>query len=166
MTSRGHGLADAHGGLLHTAPVTAIGLLVLNDHVLKAMAPGPITGVLSDLAGLAFFPLLLVAFVELFRLALGRFEGPDDRVLVTAVAATAIVFTLVQLHPAATEAYRLGLAAVQQPFHAARTLLEGAPARRVAATPDPLDLIALPALAVPLLVGRASLRSHRRQDAR
>ena len=78
MTSRGYGLADAHGGLLHTAPVTAIGLLVLNDHVLKAMAPGPITGVLSDLAGLAFFPLLLVAFVELFRLALGRAPEPDE----------------------------------------------------------------------------------------
>src|SRR5690606_8292496 len=47
----------AGDGLLHPAPLAAIGLLLLNDHWLKAAFPGSITGKLSDFAGLAFFPL-------------------------------------------------------------------------------------------------------------
>jgi len=46
----------------------AIGLLLLNDHVLKAAVPSWWTGKLSDLAGLYFFPFLLLA-------ALGLLEG-------------------------------------------------------------------------------------------
>ncbi len=34
-------------------------LLGLNDHVLKGIFPGMITGKLSDFAGLVFFPLVL-----------------------------------------------------------------------------------------------------------
>jgi len=38
----------------------AIGLLLLNDHVLKRLAPSVLTGKLSDFAGLLFFPMLAV----------------------------------------------------------------------------------------------------------
>ena len=51
--------------LLHPIAVLAVAVLVINDHVLKGLAPGLLTGKLSDLAGLLFFPLLLASVVEL-----------------------------------------------------------------------------------------------------
>ena len=47
--------------LIHPATLLCIGLLVLNDHLFKAVAPSWSTGKLSDLAGLFFFPFLLAA---------------------------------------------------------------------------------------------------------
>lgn len=157
---RADGFEQAHGGLLHPLPLAAIGLLVLNDHALKAAVPGPLTGILSDIAGLTFFPLLLVAFLEVGRVACGRFEGPDDRVLLAAVALTGLAFALVELHPVATEVYRVGLAALQHPIDTLQALNEGTPLLRVDTTPDTLDLLALPALAIPLVVGRAQARAR------
>ncbi len=51
--------------LLQPLALGAIAVLLLNDHVFKAVAPGLVTGKLSDIAGLVFFPLLLVAVAEL-----------------------------------------------------------------------------------------------------
>ncbi|MCC6617494.1 MAG: hypothetical protein IT341_00485 [Chloroflexi bacterium] len=48
-------LAVPADGLLHPVVLGAIGLLLLNDHVLKTTTPGFVTGKLSDFAGLAFF---------------------------------------------------------------------------------------------------------------
>jgi hypothetical protein len=57
--------------LLHPLALTAVVLLLLNDHTLKPAAPGIVTGKVSDFAGLVFFPLLLVALVELVRRSAG-----------------------------------------------------------------------------------------------
>ncbi len=139
--------AVAGEGLLHPVALAAVGLLVVNDHVLKGAWGGLVTGKLSDFAGLVFFPLFLQALVEIV--------GPRDdrRVLLGAVAATIVVFGAVQLLPAAADAYRWGLGALQWPVHA---LLDGlsAPLRPVAVTPDPTDLVALPAAGVGLLLKR------------
>ena len=45
--------------LAHPGSVLALVVLVLNDHVLKQAWPGPVTGKLSDVAGLVVAPLLL-----------------------------------------------------------------------------------------------------------
>ncbi len=45
--------------LLHPVSLASMALLGLNDHVLKGLFPGLITGKLSDFAGLVFFPLVL-----------------------------------------------------------------------------------------------------------
>lgn len=45
--------------LSHPGSLVALGLLLLNDHVLKAMLPSTLTGKLSDFAGLVFFPFLV-----------------------------------------------------------------------------------------------------------
>ncbi|HEX8110583.1 MAG TPA: hypothetical protein VF516_22785, partial [Kofleriaceae bacterium] len=42
------------GEALHPAALAAVAVLVVNDWVYKPLAPGAITGKLSDLAGLAF----------------------------------------------------------------------------------------------------------------
>ena len=49
--------------LLHPLPLAAVAVLAVNDHLLKgsSILPGSITGKLSDIAGLFFFPVLLAA---------------------------------------------------------------------------------------------------------
>jgi hypothetical protein len=137
--------------LLRPAALLAIALLVVNDHVLKARAPGLVTGKLSDVAGLVFFPLLLAALAEQVGLRRGR------AAVIAAAAATGIVFAAVKLWAPAGELYRAGLAALQWPFHAVAAAVTGhaLPALgRVRLTQDPTDLIALPALLVPVALAR------------
>ncbi|MBN2007155.1 MAG: hypothetical protein JXA21_27640, partial [Anaerolineae bacterium] len=52
-------------GLTHPLCWLAVGLLLLNDHVLKRAAPSALTGKLSDFAGLFFFPFLAAAVAGL-----------------------------------------------------------------------------------------------------
>ncbi len=47
--------------LTHPVSLAAIAVLLVNDHVLKAAWPGPVTGKLSDVAGLVFAPALVAA---------------------------------------------------------------------------------------------------------
>ena len=137
-------------------PVLGIVVLLLNDHVLKQAFPGLITGKLSDFAGLAFFPLLLQAAWEWVGSRLGRFVGPDRRVLLVAALVTGLYFSAVQLWEPATESYRWALAALQWPFFALRGLVGGhglPPLRPVQVWPDPWDLVALPALGLAVWAG-------------
>ena len=55
--------------LLSRAFLVAVSVLLLNDHYLKAAAPGVVTGKLSDLAGLFAFPLFLTALAPRYRSA-------------------------------------------------------------------------------------------------
>lgn len=81
-------------------PLAAVFVLIVNDHVLKGASflPQWITGKLSDVAGLFFFPILLTCVVE-------RCVGPRRRARVpmAAVVATGLVFSLLKLSPAANE---------------------------------------------------------------
>jgi hypothetical protein len=141
-------------GLVHPVPVAAIGLLVFNDHVLKAAWPGVLSGKLSDLAGMVFFPLMLQAMAELtdrrepFR--------PSRGLLVRCAVLTAGVFAATKLWSPAAEAYRVGLGWLQWPFRQAAALMMGGgwidPAR-VQLTQDPTDVIAVPCVLIAVAVG-------------
>lgn len=89
--------------LVHPAPLAAVGLLALNDHVLKGsgLLPGAVTGKLSDFAGLFFFPMLLAAALRgLSTVARGR-DIDDRRSLAAATSlATGLGFAAVKLLPA------------------------------------------------------------------
>lgn len=144
-------------GLLQSLPLLAIGLLVLNDHVLKAAWPGVATGKLSDFCGLLFFPLFLQAAWEVGSAAFGRPSIASQRVLGVAIALSAVVFTAIQLVPIASDLYRHGLGLLQWLAGLLPAALTGAPIgspRAVQLTPDPTDLVALPALAVAWWLGR------------
>ena len=65
--------ADA---LLHPLALAALVLLILNDHLLKDLAPGPLTGKLSDVAGLVVLPLIILGAWELVMASLGRWFRP------------------------------------------------------------------------------------------
>jgi hypothetical protein len=141
----------ASRAILSPVALCAIALLVLNDHVLKAAAPGFVTGKLSDVAGLVFFPLLLAGAAEQFGLRRGV------RAIALAALATGVVFAAVKLWAPAGDLYRVGLAVLQWPFRAAAALVAGdaLPALgRVHLTADPTDVLALPALIIPMLVAR------------
>jgi len=137
--------------LTHPVSLCAIGLLVINDHVLKQLAPGVLTGKLSDFAGLAFFPLLLAAAAEHARIRRGT------QTVLLAALATAAVFAAIKVCAPAAELYRVGLAALQWPARAARAVLTGESVPslgRVAHVADRTDLVALIALALPITLAR------------
>ncbi len=50
---------------VHPALLAALGLLIANDHFLKAAAPSALTGKLSDFAGLFLLPFWLIAVLAL-----------------------------------------------------------------------------------------------------
>jgi hypothetical protein len=106
----------------------AILLLLGNDHLLKGsgLLPGWLTGKLSDLAGLFFFPILLVTLLD--PLAPRWLRGRSLSLL--CAAATGLVFAALKLSPAlnALVAARWGSIVL-----------------------DPTDLFALPALGLALL---------------
>jgi hypothetical protein len=150
MTARRGAAVSA---LLHPLPLAAIGLLVVNDHVLKAAYPGWVTGKLSDVAGLVFFPLLLAVLVELVVPG-----APSLRVAIGCAAATAIAFLAVKTCAPATRLAELAFGALQWPFRAAAAALHGAPPGPLlpaVLVRDPTDLLALPAVAAgPWIVAR------------
>ena len=112
--------------LKHPLTLTSVGLLLLNDHVLKVVMPSPLTGKLSDLAGLFFFPFLLTVFLGLL---LDRVRVPARRTAALAFGLTLVWFTLVKTWPWANALTVTALS----------TLL-GLP---VLIARDPTDLIAL-----------------------
>jgi hypothetical protein len=143
--------------LLQPLAIAAIALLLLNDHLFKAVAPGVLTGKLSDVAGLVFFPLLLVAIVELVLAVARGWHGPDPRLVTAVVAATGIAFAAVKLLPGAEVVYEQVLGLAQWPFRALAALVAGGSVAgvptRVELTRDATDLVALVALWVPMEVG-------------
>ncbi|WP_067173473.1 hypothetical protein [Microtetraspora niveoalba] len=122
MTTRSTGRALAWLG--HPATVVATAVLLLNDHVFKDLWPGPVTGKLSDVAGLVVAPPLVALLV--------RCPAP------AAIVLTGTLFTLVKVTAAGAEAASW-----------LWSLL--VPSRVVA---DPTDLIALPALGLAWLCQR------------
>lgn len=144
--------------VLHPAFLVAVGVLILNDQMLKRFVGGTVPNKLSDIAGLVFFPLVLVALVEL----LAKRLTAERRVTICAVAVTGAFFAAIKLSPAAAHVYGDLLGWVRWPYQAVVHLARGHPsprARRVHIVPDRSDLAALVALAVPWWV--ASRRSPR-----
>ena len=144
-------------GLLHPIPLAALAALVLNDHWGKHAFPGWITGKLSDVAGMVFFPLFLQAAWEIALAGAGRAWGPSRRALVVAVIATGMVFALAKTWTPANEIVRAGAGVVQWPWQIARAACRGASAPRLgrpSLARDPSDLLALPALLLALIAAR------------
>lgn len=157
--------ADA---LLHPLALGAVAVLLLNDHLLKAAWPGIVTGKLSDLAGLAFFPLVLVGGVELALALRGRWRGPSRRLLLVATVATVIAFAGVKTLAPIADAWGWLLGAGQWAPTALLDVIRAMPApaiRAAAVVRDPTDLLALPAVLVAWQIGRGRC-ARARSDGR
>ena len=146
------GLDVPGGRLLHPVVLAAIALFVVNDHVFKPAHPGWLTGKLSDVAGLIFFPVLLAAVGELV-IPVARRHG--RAILVLAVAITGLTYVAMLVIPAGGDGYRWFIGIVQWPFRIAAALGAGTPLPAIAPVrfaADPTDLITLPALLIPLVL--------------
>lgn len=144
-------------GELALHPVALVGLaaLLLNDHLLKALAPGWWTGKLSDVAGLAFFPFLLVALTDVVR----RRGHPGTRTAVVAACATALVFTAIKTSGPARELWTVAIGLLRYPvdaiaFGADRPVTVGV-------APDASDVLAILACAAVVVVVRRRTRAAR-----
>ena len=124
-------------GLLHPVAVTALIVLVANDHVWKYSHPGWLTGKLSDVAGMIVFPLVLGAAL--------RTVWASERLLAGCVAATMIGFTLVKLWAPAAQACAWAMGWLQAPL---------GPVIPTTLVRDPTDLVALPFALVALWLPR------------
>lgn len=133
--------------VLHWMFLSSLLVLILNDHVFKSITPGPVTGKLSDVAGLVMFPILAVSTLELLR---GR--QTSAKTVWSVALGTAILFASMQLIPPAANGYQIVAGWIQW-------LLSGAsgtplPVRHVA---DAWDTIAIPGVLVaPYLHARRS----------
>lgn len=151
--------------LAHPLAIAAVGVLVLNDHVFKRAFAGWLTGKLSDVAGMVFFPLLLASVVMVVAPKAARHRA---EILAVACVATAIVFAATKTFPWANELYRIAWAAMQWPFRAARAfwLHRPTPALgRVSLVRDPSDLLAVPFVLVAYRLGAPRELGARRRVA-
>lgn len=138
------------GEMLHPAPLAAVVVLALNDHVLKGagVLPGWLTGKLSDFAGYFFFPLLLTALGDVAVRAIAKLTGARLDFSLrwwkagVAMAITAGIALALELSPSGAGAIVRLLRALG---FAAGT------------TPDPTDLIALVMLAPAAWIVRGEL---------
>lgn len=151
--------------LLHPVVLAALAVWAVNDHVGKEAWPGLVPGKLSDLAGVIVTPVLLLGLYEL-RPG-GRVARPA--VVAACVAAVGAAFVLVESVPVATEVYERGMGLVRWPADLVRSALAGralAGPVRVQLWADAPDLITLPFLAVPLVLGLRHARGapERRHD--
>lgn len=143
--------------MLQPAMVLAVGVLAVNDHWLKGRVGaepgvGLVTGKLSDVAGLAFFPALLVSVVEVVRWIVDR--GGDAwvstrREMAVAVVVTAAGFAAAQVLPAAAAGYEAVLTALRWCPGAVVAVVAGGPwppLPRLDHVMDATDILCLPAV--------------------
>lgn len=143
--------------LLHPVAIGALVALIVNDHVLKSAVGGPVTGKLSDVAGLVIFPLVLAGLWEVACWTAGRRSSPL-RAVTVAIIVTAVGFSIVKLDQGAADMAAQAMATAQSvllsllPLEVGNSLVPG---RLIA---DAADLVALPALLVPLIIVRRPRR--------
>ncbi|ADG75741.1 conserved hypothetical protein [Cellulomonas flavigena DSM 20109] len=133
--------------VLHPVPLVALAVLLLNDHVLKAAAPGWVTGKLSDVAGLAFFPFLVLAARDVVMR-----RAPSLVPASVVAAVTALAFAALKLSATARDVYADVVGVLRFPVDA---LVGGAVAPvRVVVQPDATDVWTVVACAAVVLVVR------------
>ncbi len=151
------GSSPAGNCMRHPVVVAMLALWILNDHVLKDLFGNAWTGKLSDVAGLVVFPLIPLAVYQVgcaWRKALPRYEA---QVFYGGLLATLVLFVSINLSVACSDLCCSALAVAQWPL---RALVSAAMGEGligmvpVVATPDPTDLLTLPALAIPFALGR------------
>jgi hypothetical protein len=139
--------------LLHPLAVAAMAVVIVNDRLLKVRFPSDLTGKLSDVAGLIFFPLFVVSVTEGARWLVARDRWPlTPRAVVAVAVAIGLAFVLMKTWHPAGDLYRIGMGVVVWPVDAIASLVRGdglPPLERIALVADRTDLLALPALVAP-----------------
>lgn len=127
--------------------LVALGVLLVNDFVLKRAYPGQVSGFASDAAGVVFFPITLVVVVELFArlLPAGPYARPSWFAATTALVA--VGFVLVKTTDWAETVYE----SLATPLDAALGTRFGV--HGIGVVRDHSDLLALLLVPIPVWVG-------------
>lgn len=127
--------------------VSLVALLV-NDFYLKRAHPGAVSGILSDVAGMVFFPILIVAVAEFAMLLFPAKRFASVAWFAVAAAFIGVAFTVVKFTGWGEDAYTAVVAPVVEWTGSGLSL------GTTGVVSDPADLLALLALPIPILVGR------------
>lgn len=122
--------------LMQPLPIISVLVTFMNDHWLKYEFPGILSGKLSDICGLFYFPLFLCALILIFRKYILRrpaLEYLSKSWLIASLVLTGIIFSLIKIYAPASVLYLWSLS------------LLGINGR---VTPDYTDLFALLILAL------------------
>lgn len=147
--------APSLDSLLHPLPLSALALMIANDHFLKPNYPGWWSGKLSDIAVMALLPFLLLASWDVLRLHVPRLRAPDLRMALVTVIMSMTMFMIIEVLPLGADVYRWGLGGAQWPFRALSALIASEPLPGlvpVQLTSDLSDLLTLPAALAVLVV--------------
>jgi hypothetical protein len=125
-------------------PLAAVVVLAVNDHVLKARFPGPVTGKLSDLAGCFVLPLFLSALLAYAT------RWPLRARLGVGAAATTGLLVAIKTSVAGADAVARALSIVGAPLGLGRGTIVA----------DPTDLAALPVVALAVAYGLRAGRTE------
>ncbi len=144
-----------HGGreripgdlMIHPVCVVAIVVLIVNDHILKSLQPGFVTGKLSDVSGVLLLPVLATSTAEVLAWLLGRWHLARRPVFWACCASVAIGFTAAKGLTPVGSAYGDVLGVVRwtvlAPVRFAESLPLGQP-QGVAVAHDPTDIAVVP----------------------
>lgn len=128
-------------------------LLLFNDLYLKLNYPGLVSGILSDAAGIVFFPIFLVAVAEFFASIIPRKPWAQPSWFIVATISIAFLFVIMK-YTTWGESVFVSLTEwvrdlIGKPLGFMQRGLVG----------DPLDLLALLLIPVPILFGFRVRRS-------
>ena len=131
------------------SPLFLLSLVVLlvNDFILKPHSPSWFSGIASDVAGMVFFPVFLVALAELACVLLPGRPWASPGWFIGATVTVAVLFVLVKFTDWGSSAY----VRVVNPIEGALGSLLNLP--QVGVVRDPWDLLALPFGAVAVWIG-------------
>jgi hypothetical protein len=139
--------------VVHPVTLASLAVLLVNDHVLKAAFPGPITGKLSDFAGLAFIPVVAAFAVR----------GRGVRAVAIAALVVCSAFAAVKTSQAACDVYAQAVGTARWILAAPAQIMRGEallPPSAGVVMRDPTDLLALPfGLIGVILTSRAAKRT-------
>jgi hypothetical protein len=149
--------------LLHPVALTAVAVMIMNDHYAKAHFSGMVTGKVSDFAGLVYFPLLVASLIDAGSRAIRGRAALSQGILVLSVAVTGIVFAFAKTTMLGAEAFRTTWTIINWPL---RALMFGyASSCHVHFVADATDLVAVPMLLVAYFVGWRTIKTHKGDSA-
>ena len=133
--------------------LVAVGVMALNDHVLKQAYGTWWTGKLSDVAGLIFFPAVIAVVVAFIRSRSTRPPSADAfrRLVLVATSITGVGFVWVKATDAGAATASAVLSGITGPLFGGNGVV----------LKDATDLLALPALGLAVWAARASAREMR-----
>jgi len=131
------------------SPVFLASLLALlvNDFVLKPQYPSWLSGILSDLAGMIFFPVFFVAVAEFVAVLLPGRPLATPRWFLLATGIIVVLFIGVKFTDIGADAYRVLVTPLLDTPVGSLTSGSGG------VVADPWDLLALLLVPIPILLG-------------